>query len=183
MEKNAFGKNLKLYIPIIQWFPQYHSGLLKGDLIAGITLASFVVPESMAYATLAGVPSYYGIYCCLAGGLLFAFFTTSQQVAVGPTSATSLMIGTTVATLAGGDLQRWAAIAALTALVVAALCFIAFLFKLSSLVNFISDSILLGFKAGGSIFYHGYTIAETVWFRRRGQSFFWKNGYTLSTFA
>ena len=125
--------------------------LLKGDLIAGITLASFVLPESMAYATLAGVPSYYGIYCCLAGGLLFAFFTTSQHVAVGPTSATSLMIGTTVATLAGGDLQRWAAIAALTALVVAAMCFIAFLFKLSSLVNFISDSILLGFKAGAAL--------------------------------
>ncbi len=151
MKMNVIDKNLKLYIPIFQWLPQYHSGLLKGDLIAGITLASFVLPESMAYATLAGVPSYYGIYCCLAGGLLFAFFTTSQHVAVGPTSATSLMIGTTVATLAGGDLQRWAAIAALTALVVAVLCFIAFLFKLSSLVNFISDSILLGFKAGAAL--------------------------------
>ncbi len=151
MKINTLGKNLKSYIPITQWLPQYHTGLLKGDLIAGITLASFVLPESMAYATLAGVPSYFGIYCCLAGGLLFAIFTTSKQVAVGPTSAISLMVGTTVATLAGGDLERWAAIAALTALVVAVLCFIAFLLKLSSLVNFISDSILLGFKAGAAL--------------------------------
>ena len=80
----------------------------------------------MAYATLAGVPAYYGIYCCLAGGLVFALFTTSKQVAVGPTSAISLMIGSTVALLSGGDLTRWAEIAALTALAVAAICFIAF---------------------------------------------------------
>ncbi len=98
-----------------------------------------------------GVPTYFGIYCCLAGGLFFAFFTTSRQVAVGPTSSISLMIGSTVAVLSGGDPARWAQIAELTALVVGVLCFIAYFFKLSSIVNFISDSILLGFKAGAAL--------------------------------
>jgi high affinity sulfate transporter 1 len=144
-------QNILSFIPIIQWLPNYQRSFLKWDLIAGITLASFVLPESMAYATLAGVPTYFGIYCCLVGGLLFAIFTTSRHVAVGPTSAISLMIGSSLALLSGGDLQRWAAIAELTALVVACICFIAFVFKLSSLVNFISDSILLGFKAGAAL--------------------------------
>ncbi|HLO80626.1 MAG TPA: SulP family inorganic anion transporter [Chitinophagaceae bacterium] len=138
-------------IPITGWLPKYPMKFLGMDMIAGLTLASFVLPESMAYASLAGVPAYFGIYCCLAGALFFAFFTTSKQVAIGPTSSISLMIGATVAVLSGGDPGRWAAIAALTALMVGVLCVIAYLFKLSSLVNFISNSILLGFKAGAAL--------------------------------
>jgi sulfate permease, SulP family len=148
---SSFSQIVKEHIPILEWLPKYEAKNFRWDLVAGITLASFVLPESMAYATLAGVPTYFGIYCCLAGGLIFALFTTSRQVALGPTSAISLMIGSTVAVLSGGDLQRWAEIAELSALVVAIICFIAFFFKLSSLVNFISDSILLGFKAGAAL--------------------------------
>jgi SulP family sulfate permease len=151
MTNKAITQKLHAYIPITQWLPHYKSKFLKWDIIAGVTLASFVLPESMAYATLAGVPAYFGIYCCLVGGLFFAIFTTSRHVAVGPTSAISLMVGSTIAILSGGDLQKWAAIAELTALVVAFICIIAFIFKLSSLVNFISDSILLGFKAGAAL--------------------------------
>ena len=114
---------LASFFPISNWLPNYQKSFIRWDLIAGITLASFVLPESMAYATLAGVPTYFGIYCCLAGGLFFAFFTTSRQVAVGPTSSISLMIGSTVAVLSGGDPARWAAIAELTALVVACTLF------------------------------------------------------------
>lgn len=71
-------KNWKALIPIINWLPAYDKSFFKWDIIAGITLAVFVLPESMAYATLAGVPPYYGIYCCMAGGLLFSIFTTAK---------------------------------------------------------------------------------------------------------
>jgi high affinity sulfate transporter 1 len=142
---------IKDYFPIASWLPSYRKTYLGWDLIAGVTLASFVLPESMAYATLAGVPTYFGIYCCIAGGLLFALLTTSKHVAVGPTSSISLMVGSTVAVLAKGDTDRWAQIAELTALTVAGVCLMAFIFRLSSLVNFISDSILLGFKAGAAL--------------------------------
>jgi high affinity sulfate transporter 1 len=151
MEKKTFLHKISSFVPITQWLPHYQGKFFRWDLIAGVTLASFVLPESMAYATLAGVPTYFGIYCCLIGGLLFALFTTSRHIAVGPTSAISLMVGSTVAVISGGDPHRWAAIAQLTALVVAGICFIAFAFKLSSLVNFISDSILYGFKAGAAL--------------------------------
>ncbi|MEO8149477.1 MAG: SulP family inorganic anion transporter [Bacteroidia bacterium] len=148
--------SLKNLMPILSWLPKYDKAFLSWDIIAGITLASFVLPESMAYATIAGVPPQYGIYCCLAGGFLFAFFTTTKQVVVGPTSALSLMVGTTIAVLSGGDLQRWVEIASLTALAVALLCFIAYALKLSSLINFISHNVLLGFKAGAA-----FSIAAT----------------------
>lgn len=142
--------------PAVQWLRGYQSAWLKSDLVAGITLAAYAIPVSMAYATLAGVPPHYGIYCYLLGGLAYALFGTSRQLAIGPTSAIALLVGATVAEVAGGDAARWAEIAALTALVVASLSALAWLLRLSALVNFISDTILLGFKAGAAL-----TIAMT----------------------
>src|SRR3954465_5970512 len=176
MGKKSFIKNIRSYIPITQWLPQYQKKFFKWDLVAGITLAFFVLPESMAYATLAGVPTYFGIYCCLAGGLFFALLTTSMQVVPGPTSAISLMIGTSVAVLSGGDIQRWAAIAELTALVVACICFIAYIFKLSSLVNFISNSILFGFKAGAALSIIVTQLPKLFGIEGEGSNFFARIG-------
>jgi high affinity sulfate transporter 1 len=164
--------SLKSYFPISEWLPKYQISFIRWDLIAGITLASFVLPESMAYATLAGVPTYFGIYCCLAGGLIYAIFTTSRQVAVGPTSSISLMVGSTVAVMSGGDPVRWATIAGLTALVVAMICFIAYSFKLSSIVNFISDSILLGFKAGAALSIMATQLPKIFGVEGGGSNFF-----------
>ena len=164
--------------PIVGWIKDYNLGFAKWDLIAGITLASFVLPESMAYASLAGVPSQYGIYCCLAGCLLFALLTEAKQVAVGPTSALSLMVGTSVAVLSGGDPQRWIAIASLTALVVFVLCLVAYLLKLSSLVNFISENILLGFKTGAA-FSIGITQLPKMFGVAGGDGNFFERIWTL----
>src|SRR6478609_1870426 len=180
MKNKSIAERLSTCIPIVQWLPRYQAKFLRWDLLAGITLAFFVLPESMAYATLAGVPTYFGIYCCLAGGLFFALFTTSMQLVPGPTSAISLMIGTTVAVLSGGDLQRWAAIAELTALVVACICFIAYIFKLSSLVNFISDSILFGFKAGAALSIMATQLPKLFGVEGGGSNFFLRI-YTLGT--
>jgi MFS superfamily sulfate permease-like transporter len=172
MSKMNIKSILKNYFPISVWLPAYKKSFIRWDLVAGIILASFVLPESMAYATLAGVPTYFGIYCCLAGGLFFALFTSSRQVAVGPTSSISLMIGSTVAVLSGGDPSRWAAIAELTALAVAAICLIAYIFKLSSIVNFISDSILLGFKAGAALSIMATQLPKIFGVEGGGSNFF-----------
>lgn len=142
--------------PPAQWLPTYKSKWLGADAVAGITLAAYGIPVSLAYASLAGLPPQYGIYCYLIGGLFYALFGSSRQLAIGPTSAISMLVGVTIAGMAEGDPARWAAIAALTALVIAAMCAVAWLLKLSSLVNFISETILLGFKAGAAL-----TIALT----------------------
>lgn len=142
--------------PPAQWLPGYRGEWLRHDAIAGVTLAAYAIPVSLAYASLAGLPPQYGIYCYLIAGLAYALFGTSRQLAIGPTSAISLLVGSTVAGMAVGDPARWAQIAALAALLVAAMSFIAWALKLSSMVNFISESILLGFKAGAAL-----TIALT----------------------
>jgi sulfate permease, SulP family len=142
--------------PAVYWLMTYRPAWLAGDAVAGVTLAAYAIPVSLAYASLAGLPPQNGIYCYLLGGLLYALFGTSRQLAVGPTSAISMLVGATVAGMAGGDLARWADIAALTALVFAGMCVVAWLLRLSTLVNFISETILLGFKAGAAL-----TIAMT----------------------
>ena len=142
--------------PPLQWIKGYSLKYLRADAVSGLTLAAYAIPVSLAYATLAGLPPQYGIYGYLIGGLFYAIFGTGMQLAIGPTSAISLIIGTSIATMAHGDAQRWLDLASLTALVLASMSLIAYVLRLNSFINFISESILLGFKAGAAI-----TIALT----------------------
>jgi len=152
----APNRGWRAIFPPAQWLAGYKLPWLRHDVVAGVTLAAYAIPVSLAYATLAGLPPQYGIYCYLVAGPAYALFGTSRQLAIGPTSAISLLVGATLLGMAEGDPQRWAAIAALTALLFATMSVLAWLLKLSSLVNFISETILLGFKAGAAL-----TIAMT----------------------
>ncbi|TMJ79317.1 MAG: SulP family inorganic anion transporter [Alphaproteobacteria bacterium] len=144
------------HFPPVRWLADYRFEWLPSDVIAGATLAAYAIPVSLAYAALAGLPPQAGIYGYLLGGLGYAFLGSSRQLAIGPTSAISLMIAGTVAAMADGDPLRYGQIASLAACMVALLCFLAWLLRLSMLVRLISDSILVGFKAGA-----GLTIAMT----------------------
>ena len=135
----------------MEWLASYRLSFLSSDAVAGITLAAYAIPVSLAYAALAGLPPHVGIYGYLLGGVGYALLGSSRQLAVGPTSAISLMIAGSVGALAAGDPGRYAEIASLAACAVALLCLIAWLFKLSLLVRLISDSILVGFKAGAGL--------------------------------
>ena len=146
----------RAFFPPAHWLPRYRAAWLGQDAVAGITLAAYAIPVSLAYASLAGLPPQFGIYCYLLAGIAYALFGSSRQLAVGPTSAISMLVGTTVAGMAAGDAALGAQIAALTALLFAAMSFLAWALRLSSLVNFISETILLGFKAGAAL-----TIAMT----------------------
>jgi SulP family sulfate permease len=139
------------YLPPLDWLSHYRLVWLSSDLIAGITLAAYAIPVALAYATLAGLPPQLGIYGYLLGGLGYALLGSSRQLAIGPTSAISLMIGGTIGEMAGGDAIHYAQIASLAGFTVALLCLISWLLRLSILVRLISDSILVGFKAGAGL--------------------------------
>jgi sulfate permease, SulP family len=139
------------FFPPSGWLATYRREWLPSDAVAGVTLAAYAIPVSLAYAALAGLPPQVGIYGYMLGGIGYALLGSSRQLAVGPTSAISLMIAGTVGALAGGDAVRYAQIASLVACAVAVLCLIAWLFKLSILVRLVSDSILVGFKAGAGL--------------------------------
>ena len=143
-------------VPPARWLAEYRVAWLRGDVVAGVTLAAYAIPVSLAYAGLAGLPPQVGVYGYLLGGLGYALLGSSRQLAIGPTSAISLMVAGTVGEMAGGDAQHYAQIASLAGFTVAMLCLIAWLLRLSALVKLISDSILVGFKAGA-----GLTIAMT----------------------
>src|SRR2546423_9685529 len=145
--KQESGPTWLRYVPAPRWLAGYRIKWLAGDAVAGGTLAAYAIPVSLAYAGLAGLPPQAGIYGYMLGGLGYALFGSSRQLAVGPTSAISLMIAGTIGSLAGGDAIRFAQIASLSACAVALLCLIAWLFKLSILVRLVRDSILACFKA------------------------------------
>jgi sulfate permease, SulP family len=155
--ENHRARKVRLsWFPPAQWLADYRPPWLTGDIIAGVTLAAYAIPVSLAYAGLAGLPPQVGVYGYLLGGLGYALLGSSRQLAVGPTSAISLMIAGTVGPMADGDMQRYAQIASLAAFTAGALCLFAWLLRLSALIKLISDSILVGFKAGA-----GLTIAMT----------------------
>ena len=152
----ALTNHLQALLPPFGWLKGYQRAWFGPDLMAGVTLAAYAVPVALAYATLAGLPAQVGVYGYMLGGLGYALLGSSRHLAIGPTSAISLMVAGAVGGMAAGDPVRYAAIASLAAVAVALLCLIAWALRLSVLVKLISDSILVGFKAGA-----GITIAIT----------------------
>lgn len=143
--------DLQKLIPSLKWLREYSLQIFGNDFLSGLTLAAYAIPVSLAYATLAGLPPQYGVYGYITGGLFYAMLGTGKQLAIGPTSAISMLIGVTLSDLSGGDIQRWVDLASLSALVFSGLSIIAYLIRLSSVINFISETVLTGFKAGAAI--------------------------------
>ncbi|HXK24851.1 MAG TPA: SulP family inorganic anion transporter [Myxococcota bacterium] len=134
--------------PGLRKLRDYRIQWLRGDLVAGLTLAAYLVPSGIGDASLAGLPPEAGLYACLFGGLVFWLFCSGQQTIVTVTSAISLLVGTSLGALSQGDAARYAALAAATAGLVAALALCAWALRAGSVVNFISETVLVGFKSG-----------------------------------
>lgn len=139
-------------VPALGWLRSYQPAWLRGDIVAGITLAAYLMPAGIGDASLAGLPPAAGLYACLFSGLVFWLFTSSRQTTVTVTSAISLLVGSTLGPMAAGDPARHAALAATAAVMVAALALLARLFRAGVIVNFISESVLIGFKCGVALY-------------------------------
>ena len=131
-----------------EWLPHYQASWFRSDLAAGITLGAYLLPAALADASLAGLPVQAGLYACLFSSLVFWIFCSSRQTAITVTSAISLLIGSSLGGIANGDTGRFAALAACTGLLVAAAAFLAWLVRAGAVVKFISETVLIGFKAG-----------------------------------
>src|SRR5271157_3367442 len=135
-------------IPAAYWLRSYKPQWFRSDLAAGVTLAAYLLPAALGDASLAGLPPQAGLYACLYGGLVFWLFCSSRHTAISVTSAISLLIGSSLGTMAGGDPARFGAMAACTALLTATIAFLAWIARAGSVVNFVSETVLIGFKAG-----------------------------------
>src|SRR5215510_5259980 len=134
-------------IPAVRWLRDYRRDWFRLDLIAGITLAAYLLPAALGDASLANLPPQAGLYACLLSGLVFWLFQSSRHTVVTVTSAISLLIGASLGQIAGGDPTRFGALAAGTGLLVGGIAFIAWLVKAGVIVNFISESVMVGFKS------------------------------------
>lgn len=149
-------------LPAAGWLRTYGPRLLRFDAVAGLTLAAYMLPAAIGDASLAGLAPQAGLYACLAGGLVFWLLCSSSRTAITVTSAISLLMGTTLGTLAEGDATRFGALAACTALLVSALAFGAWLVRAGSLVNFVSETVLIGFKTGVALTLAGTQLPKLL---------------------
>jgi sulfate permease, SulP family len=126
----------------------YQRGWLRADLLAGVTVAAYLIPQVMAYAEVAGLPPVVGLWAIIGPLLVYAILGSSRQLSVGPESTTALMTASVVAPLAAGDPARYAGLAAALGLVVGGLCVIGWLARLGFLADLLSRPVLVGYLAG-----------------------------------
>jgi SulP family sulfate permease len=167
-------------LPVLKWLPAYQSKWLRADLIAGVTLAAYLMPAGLADASLANLPPQAGLYACLFSGLVFWLFCSSRHTAITVTSAISVLVGASLGDLAGGDAARFWALASCTALIVGVLAFIAWLAKAGVIVNFISESVLVGFKCGIALFIASTQLPKLFGFKGSHGDFWERSGYFFS---
>ena len=136
------------YLPGLWALRGYRRGWLRGDLLAGVTVAAYLVPQVMAYAEVAGLPPITGLWAAVAPLIAYAILGSSRQLSVGPESSTALMTAAAVTALVAGDQQTYANTAAALALTVGAICLICWVARLGFLANLLSHPVLIGYMAG-----------------------------------
>jgi len=133
------------WAPGVAQFGGYKRAWLRGDLLAGLTVAAYLIPQVMAYATLAGLSPIVGLWAALAPLLIYALLGSSRHMSVGPESTTALMVVAVLAPFASGDASRYAALAAVLGVLVGAICFLAGIARLGFLANLLSRPVLVGY--------------------------------------
>ena len=136
------------FLPIVMWLPNYDRAWLRADVIAGLSVWALMVPSTMGYATISGVPVQYGLYAAAAGLIGYALFTTSKQVTQGPSSSTAAVVGATVLAIAAAGSDEAVAIAAAIAMVAGLIYVVMYFLKLGWISEFLSASVLTGFTFG-----------------------------------
>lgn len=134
----------RILFPFLSWFP-FKSGTLRADFIAGLTVALVLVPQSMAYAQLAGLPAYYGLYAAFLPVAVAALWGSSHQLGTGPVAVASLLTASSLAPLAAPGSDQFVMLAIMLALLVGIVQLALGLFKLGVVVNFLSHPVIVGF--------------------------------------
>src|SRR6185436_18295865 len=136
-------------IPLLEWLPGYQSSWLRYDLIAGLITAAVVIPKAMAYATIAGLPVQVGLYTALVPMAIYVVLGTSRVLSVSTTTTIAILTGAELSLIApDGDPATLIRITATLALLVGAMLLVAWVLRLGFVANFISEPVLVGFKAG-----------------------------------
>lgn len=139
------------FLPFLRWWPRVGRQSLQADLIAGFIGAVIVLPQGVAFATLAGLPPEYGLYAAMVPAVVAAFFGSSWHLVSGPTNATSLVVFATLSHIADPGSAKYVTLAITLGFMVGIIKLIMGVARLGQLVNFISHTVIVGFTAGAAV--------------------------------
>ena len=149
----------------------YQRAWLRADVIAGVTVAAYLVPQVMAYATVAGLPPVTGLWAALPALVVYPLLGSSRSLSMGPEATTALMTAVALGPLAAGDPARYAALAATLALLVGAMALIACLLRLGFVADLLSRPVLIGYMAGVALIMIAGQLARITGVRVTGEGF------------
>jgi sulfate permease, SulP family len=166
------AKGISRFIPGLALFKGASPALLGTEFIVAITVFAVLVPSAMAYGELAGVDPVAGLYVALAAMVMYALFGTSLQVVMGPEATSAIITAAAVAPLAGGDPARYAALAAMTAILVGIVSLLAGIAKLGFITDFLSKPILVGYIMGATLIVIGSQLGKKFGISLESDKFF-----------
>jgi SulP family sulfate permease len=161
------------------WLSAYRRDWLPRDLVAGLTLAAYLLPAGIGDASLAGLAPEAGLYACLFSGLVFWIFCSSKHTVITVTSALSLLIGASVGEMSAGDPAKHAALAAATTLVVAGIAVAAWLVRAGNAIGFFSETVLVGFKSGLAFYLASTQLPKLFGFKGTQGDFWDRSAYFI----
>ncbi len=158
-------------LPGLIQFRHYRRSWLRGDILAGVTVAAYLVPQVMAYAEVAGLPPVVGLWATLGPLAVYAVLGSSRQLSIGPESTTALMTAVVLMPIAAGDPARYGALAVTLALLVGAICLLGRLARLGFLADLLSKPVLVGYMAGVSVIMIAGQLAKVTGVPVEGSEF------------
>jgi sulfate permease, SulP family len=170
-------KRYSLRLPGLRQILNYRRSWLRGDLLAGLTVAAYLVPQCMAYGELVGVPPVVGLWAILPAMLLYALFGSSLQLSVGPESTTAVMTAVAIAPLLSNDSSNYAALVSVLAILVGLVCLVGYIAKLGFLANLLSKPILIGYMAGVALIMIVGQLSKITGITVQGTTVFEQLGY------
>ncbi len=170
---------LRRWLPILHWLPRYDRSWLRGDVIAGLTVVALIVPEGMAYASLAGMPPETALYGAWIALVLYAIFGGSRQIVVGASSAIAVMSAGIIAGYAPADSAEFLALSASLAVLAGVVAILAGLLRLGRIAQFFSESVLVGFVSGLALVIAIKQVPK-LFGLEAGEGNFWQRLYDLA---
>lgn len=168
------------FLPGLKQLLSYQKQWLRGDILAGLTVAAYLIPQCMAYGELAGVTPVAGLWAILPPIIVYALFGSSPQLSIGPESTTAVMTAAAIAPLAATQSEIYPILASLLAFLVGIVCILGYFARLGFLANLLSKPILIGYMAGIALIMIGGQLGKVGGIKIEADAFFGQVGEFLT---
>ena len=176
MTKAKARNSLSIALPGLKKLRSYRREWLRGDVLAGLTVAAYLIPQCMAYGELAGVEPVAGLWAILPPMIIYALLGSSPQLSIGPESSTAVMTAVAIAPLAAARSDTYISLAALLAIVMGLVCIVGYFARLGFLADLLSKPILIGYMAGIALIMIGGQLGKIGKIEIEADAFFGQVG-------